>query len=45
MIEAARDDEWRSLDPDNTLYMEVAGAQVILELAPEFAPRHVDNIV
>lgn len=44
MIESSRDDEWRPLDPDNTLYMEVAGGRVILELAPEFAPRHVENI-
>ncbi|NNM32167.1 MAG: peptidylprolyl isomerase [Gemmatimonadetes bacterium] len=41
---AAVDHEWRDLDPDYTLYLELPGGQVIIELAPEFAPRHVDNI-
>jgi len=36
--------DWRRLDPQNTLVMEINGQQVILELAPRFAPRHVANI-
>ncbi|WP_255435394.1 peptidylprolyl isomerase [Chitinimonas sp. BJB300] len=36
--------DWRVLDPQNTLLMEVNGGQVLLELAPRFAPRHVANI-
>jgi peptidylprolyl isomerase len=36
--------DWRPLDPQNTLVMTVGGHQVILELAPTFAPRHVANI-
>jgi peptidylprolyl isomerase len=36
--------DWRPLDPQNTLVMDVAGHQVILELAPTFAPKHVANI-
>lgn len=36
--------DWRPLDPDNTLVMDVGGHQVILELAPRFAPKHVANI-
>ena len=36
--------DWRPLDPQNTLVMDVNGHQVILELAPAFAPKHVANI-
>lgn len=35
---------WRPLDPNNTLYMELTGGRVIIELAPQFAPNHVQNI-
>lgn len=35
---------WRTLDPDNTLYMELTGGRVVIELAPQFAPNHVANI-
>lgn len=35
---------WRPLDPENTLYMELTGGRVIIELAPQFAPNHVKNI-
>jgi peptidylprolyl isomerase len=36
--------DWRALDPENTLYMELASGRVVIELAPEFAPHHVANI-
>jgi peptidylprolyl isomerase len=36
--------DWRLLEPQNTLYVEVPGGRVIIELAPEFAPHHVENI-
>lgn len=36
--------DWRALDPDNTLLMDLASGQVIVELAPRFAPAHVANI-
>ena len=36
--------DWRALDPENTLYMELAGGRVVIELAPAFAPRHVANV-
>ncbi|MDH3225092.1 MAG: peptidylprolyl isomerase, partial [Gemmatimonadota bacterium] len=41
---AAADDEWRDLDPEYTVYMELEGGRVVMELAPEFAPRHVENV-
>ncbi|CAM3750859.1 peptidylprolyl isomerase [Roseateles saccharophilus] len=36
--------DWRALDPDNTLLMDLAAGQVIIELAPRFAPAHAANI-
>jgi peptidylprolyl isomerase len=36
--------DWRSPDPDNTLYMELPGGRVVIELAPRVAPKHVANI-
>ena len=37
--------DWRPLDPQRTLYLELAAGRVIIELAPQFAPRHVANII
>jgi peptidylprolyl isomerase len=36
--------DWRPLDLDNTLYVELPAGRVIIELAPRFAPMHVANI-
>jgi peptidylprolyl isomerase len=44
IIAAAADTDWRTPDPANLLYMELASGRVIIELAPEFAPEHVANI-
>jgi peptidylprolyl isomerase len=44
ILEASPASDWRRLDPQDTLYMEIPGGRVILELAPDFAPRHVANI-
>jgi peptidylprolyl isomerase len=37
--------DWRALDPQQTLYLELPAGRVIIELAPQFAPRHVANIL
>jgi peptidylprolyl isomerase len=44
ILAAAKPEEWRALDPEKTLYMELAGGRVIIELSPAFAPRHVANV-
>ena len=44
IIDAAPADAWRTLDPANTLYLELESGRVIIELAPRFAPAHVANI-
>jgi peptidylprolyl isomerase len=36
--------DWRSPDPENTLYLEMRTGRVVIELAPEIAPAHVANI-
>ncbi len=44
IIAASTASDWRALDPEHTVLMEVRGTQVVLELAPRFAPQHVANI-
>jgi len=44
VLEKSAPSDWRALDPDNTLYLELAAGRVVLELAPAFAPNHVVNI-
>jgi peptidylprolyl isomerase len=44
VLAAARPSDWRPLDPGNTLYLELPAGRVVMELAPDFAPRHVANI-
>ena len=44
VMESAKPEDWRRPDPANTLYMELPGGRVIIELAPRFAPLHVANI-
>lgn len=36
--------DWQALDAENTLLMELPQGQVLIALAPRFAPRHVANI-
>jgi peptidylprolyl isomerase len=45
VIAASKPTDWRSLDPQRTLYLDFAAGRVIIELAPDFAPRHVANII
>ena len=44
IIKDSKPGDWRALDPENTLYMQTALGRVIIELAPTFAPNHVNNI-
>lgn len=43
-LEAAPDDVWRPLDPENTIYMDLPAGLVVIELKPDFAPKHVQRI-
>jgi peptidylprolyl isomerase len=44
VIAASSPSDWRPLDPENTLYVELPAGRVVIELAPAFAPLHVRNI-
>jgi peptidylprolyl isomerase len=44
ILAASSPSDWRALDPHNTLYMELPAGRVIIELAPQFAPRNVANV-
>lgn len=45
IIDASKPSDWRALDPDHTLYLELDSGRVVIELAPAFAPKHVANIL
>lgn len=36
--------DWRPLDAENTIYMDLPAGRVVIELIPEFAPLNVANI-
>ncbi|HEU0307464.1 MAG TPA: peptidylprolyl isomerase [Lysobacter sp.] len=44
ILDATGPNDWRPLDPANTLYLDLASGRVVIELAPGFAPEHVANI-
>lgn len=44
ILAASAASDWRALDPENTLYVELATGRVVIELAPAFAPNHVANV-
>jgi peptidylprolyl isomerase len=44
LLEHSSPDDWRPLDPSNTLYLDLPKGRVIIELAPTFAPRHSQNL-
>ncbi|MGI4842428.1 MAG: peptidylprolyl isomerase [Janthinobacterium lividum] len=44
VVKASKPGDWRALDPDNTLYMDLPTGRVIIELAPSFAPATAANI-
>lgn len=44
VLAASQPSDWRALDPENTLYLDLAAGRVVLELAPAFAPLHAANI-
>jgi peptidylprolyl isomerase len=45
LLASTKPTDWRQPNPDNTLYLSLATGKVVIELNPEFAPRHVANIL
>ena len=44
VLAASQTSDWRPLDPENTLYLDLPAGRVVIELAPRFAPLHVASI-
>lgn len=44
VLDGAPPSAWRPLDDERTLYLELPAGRVVIELAPQFAPRHVANV-
>jgi peptidylprolyl isomerase len=44
VLAASTPSDWRPLDPQTTIYLELASGRVIIELAPQFAPHYVANV-
>jgi peptidylprolyl isomerase len=44
LVKSSSPADWRALDPQNTLYMDTRLGRIVIELAPAFAPKHVENI-
>ena len=44
VVAASKPSDWRPLDPEYTLYLQMATGRIVIELAPAFAPEHVANI-
>jgi peptidylprolyl isomerase len=44
LLNASKPSDWRAVDPNNTLYLELPAGRVVIELSPRFAPLHVANI-
>jgi cyclophilin family peptidyl-prolyl cis-trans isomerase len=44
VVEQSRPGDWRPLDPSNTLVMQLDTGNVVIELAPRFAPKHAANL-
>jgi peptidylprolyl isomerase len=36
--------DWRALDPENTVYLQLPQGRVVIELATAFAPEHAANL-
>jgi peptidylprolyl isomerase len=45
VLAKSSESDWRPLDLQNTLYVELPAGRVIIEMAPTFAPKHVANIL
>ena len=44
LVTNASSSDWRTVDTSNLLYLELPTGRVVIELSPDFAPRHVENV-
>lgn len=43
MTTVARADEWREVDPENLVVMDIKYGRVLIELSPDLAPKHAER--
>ncbi|MES2965881.1 MAG: peptidylprolyl isomerase [Bdellovibrionota bacterium] len=44
LVAISKPSDWRKPEQKNLLYFEIAQGKVIIELSPEYAPKHVERI-
>ncbi|HEY1043077.1 MAG TPA: peptidylprolyl isomerase [Telluria sp.] len=44
IVKESKPADWRALDLENTLYMDLPTGRVVIEMAPDFAPQTAANI-
>jgi peptidylprolyl isomerase len=44
ILEQSPASDWAPLDPEYTLYMELAAGRVVIQLSPDFSPEHAQNV-
>ena len=44
VLENSSASDWRTPKPENLLHLQLEHGEVLFELAPDFAPAHVDNL-
>lgn len=44
LLESSKPTDWREVKQENLLYMQLPQGLVVIELAPEFAPKTVENV-
>ena len=44
ILEQSPASDWAPLDPEWTLYMELAFGRVVIQLSPDFSPQHAENV-
>ncbi|MGH8126090.1 MAG: peptidylprolyl isomerase [Rhodanobacteraceae bacterium] len=44
ILKASKPSDWRPLNPNDTLYMDLPQGRVVIELDPAYAPLHAQNI-
>ena len=45
ILAASKPEDWRTVNPEQAVQMELPGGKVVIELASAFAPAHAANIV
>ncbi len=44
VLAQSKADEWRTPDPERLIYLEIPSGRVVIELSPDYAPRHFANL-